>query len=190
MSALSVSLCMCVFVPGLIAGPTWYANGAISRCPAVAKRAQAIPAEYANKARKLDVQFCGVARGAAEAGPVTRKLLSFGRIQAVVFGAFGEGSRDAHGLVDRLASRRAAREWVRLGCRDEADAKEMVSRSLYRSWGIAALRAQARLKLSGLSHVGSGAQAASQRRSLGASYHARLREAHALQFRGRRGRRS
>ena len=74
-----------------------------------------------------------------------------------------------------------------MGCRDTSDAKTMLARYLYRSWGIAAARAQACLKLSGLSHVGAGAQVAAQRRAQGADYHARQREAYQLQHRAGRG---
>ena len=133
----------------LIAGPTWYAHGDLSRCAAVARRARAIPGEYAAKARELD-QVCGADPGAAESGPVTRKLLSFGRIQCLVFGAFGEASEDMHRLVDLLAGGRASRELVRMGCRDPNAAKAGLARYLCRSWGIMALRAQAGLKLGGM----------------------------------------
>ena len=37
-------------------------------------------------------------------GPVQRKLESFGNIKGLVFGAFGEGSKDVHSLVQSLAT--------------------------------------------------------------------------------------
>ena len=52
-----------------------------------------------------------------------------------------------------------------------------------------AVRAQARLKLEGLAHVGSGAVAAAARRTLGADFHRRAREAYLLHFAAERARR-
>ena len=82
----------------LIAGPTYYNRGDAGRCYAVARRALAIPGEYIAKTCNLDAQFCGVPCGSGVAGPVTQKLLSYGRLHCLVFGAYGEGSRDAHSL--------------------------------------------------------------------------------------------
>jgi len=172
----------------LIAGPTWYHHGDVSRCPAVARRARAIPGEYADKAKALDAQFCGVPRGADSIGPVLHKLLSYGRMRCLVFGAYGEGSADAHELVAQLAACRGARDWARLGCRSPSDAVALLARHLYRSWGLAVVRAQACLRLGGLAHVGPGASAATGRRAANAAFYARLREAYQLQHRGGYGR--
>ena len=165
----------------LVAGPTYYSHGGAGRCYAAARRARAIPGEYMAKARALDAQFCDVPRDSDAPGPVARKLLSYGRIHSLVFGAYGEGSKDAHGLVAQLATSRASRDWARLGCRDQKEAAATLARYLYRSWGIAAARAQACLRLAGLSHVGTGVVAAAGRRSANVAFHARVREAYQLQ---------
>ena len=69
-----------------------------------------------------------------------------------------------------------------MGFRDPQEAAASLKRSLYRSWGLMAMRGQARLKLRGLSHVGSGAVAARVRRAeSGAAHHLR-REAYQLHF--------
>ena len=57
----------------------------------------------------------------------------------------------------------------------------METKNLYRSWGIAAVRAQASLRVSGLSHVGTGAVAAAGRRTLNSDFQARIKEAYQLQ---------
>ena len=139
-------------------GPTHYASDDVRRCFAVEGRARAIPSEYRSKALRLDHLHCGSLEGAP--GPVTHKLAGYGRIWGLAFGAYGEASPDVHELAHVLATSCASRQWGRMGCRDPQEAAATLKRSLYRSWGLAAIRAQARLKLAGLSHVAAGASAA------------------------------
>ena len=170
------------------AGPTHYAHNDVHRCYAVAARAGAIPREYQTKALRLDHRHCGTPEGTP--GPVTQKLASYGRIRGLAFGAYGEASQDVHDLVSILAVNCASRQWVRMGSRDPEEAAATLKRSLYRSWGLMAMRSQARLKLAGLSHVGAGASAARARRTDAAAAHARRRAAYQLHFAAtRRGQR-
>jgi hypothetical protein len=161
-------------------GPSHYATGDVGRCHAVATRARAIPREYQTKALRLDHQHCGTPQG--HQGPVSLKLASYGRIWAFAFGAYGEASADAHELVRMLATTYASRHWARMGSRDPQDAAAAMQRSLYRSWGLMAVRGQARLKLAGLAHVGAGAHAASSRRAASEAFHDLRREAYQLHF--------
>jgi len=169
------------------AGPSHYARDEVRRGYAVEARAASVPQESRNKALRLDHQHCGSPEGTP--GPVTQKLASYGRIRGLVFGAFGEASPDVHELAEVLATSSASRQWVRMGSRDPLEAAATLKRTLYRSWGLMAVRAQARLKLAGLSHVGTGASAARARRSGATAAHARRREAYQLHFAAaRRGR--
>ena len=81
---------------------------------------------------------------------------------------------------------------MHMHCRDPDEAVASLSRSLYRSWGLMAVRGQARLKLAGLAHVGGGAVAAASRRGGAAAWHTRRRQAYQAHFAavdfGRRGR--
>ena len=120
-------------------------------------------------------------------GPVTQKLASYGRAHGLTFGAYGEASPDVHELVTVLAASCASRQWTRMGARDPQDAAATLKRSLYRSWGLMAMRGQARLKLMGLSHVGSGAAAARARRTDSTAAHSLRREAYQLHFAATRG---
>ena len=167
-------------------GRTWYVRGDTARCRAVAHRAREIPAEYVQKTRRLDGRSMSDPHGSP--GHVEQKLASYGRIHALAFGAFGEASQDVHSLVNDLACGRAARDWPRLLCRDQDVAKALLDRSLYRSLGLEAVRSQARLKLAGLSHVGTGVAAASRRRANSEAFHTRTREAYQLHHSGRRQR--
>ena len=65
---------------------------------AVDKRAEQLHQEYVAKARKADRKHLGVREG--DIGPVEGKLLSFERVQGVVFGAFGEASEFVNRLID------------------------------------------------------------------------------------------
>ena len=161
-------------------GPSHYQTGDVSRGHAVATRARDIPQEYRRKALRLDHQHCGAPEGTP--GPITRKLAGYGRVRGLAFGAYGEASQEVHDLAGLLATSYASRHWVRLRGRDPDDAAAAISRTLYRSWGLMAVRGQARLKLAGLAHVGAGATAASSRRSGAENFHARLREAYQLHF--------
>ena len=58
------------------------------------------------KARRADTLFVGTPAG--EVSPVERKLLSYERVQGLVFGAFGEASEPVHRLIDHLANSRVS----------------------------------------------------------------------------------
>ena len=71
---------------------------------AVDKRVGDLHQEYLNKARAVDQQYVGIKPGSV--GPVENKLLTYGRVQGVVFGAFAEASEPTHKLIDQLATSR------------------------------------------------------------------------------------
>ena len=123
---------------------------------------QAIPGEYAGKAQEVDERFCGAQPGAA--GPVTRKLQSFGAVKGLVFGAWGETSPDVEKLLSLFARTGAIRHWRSMRCNEEASAVGALAWLLRRRWALTALRENARVKLDRMAHVGRGAVAAAQRR--------------------------
>ena len=143
-------------------GTSTYPRGE-RRCEAVARRAEALPAEYATKAREADRRFCGTPRG--RVGPVERKLQSYGTVRGLVFGAWGEGSPDVERLLGTLAEQGAQRHWRAMRCPDAVAAKGAIAWLLRRRWAHTALREAARLKLERLEHAGQGAAAAARRRS-------------------------
>ena len=133
------------------------------RCEAVARRARALPGEYAAKARRIDQQFCDTPAGVT--GPVEAKLRTFDPVRGIVFGAWGEASPDTERLLARLASTGAARHWIDMRSRSPPDACGALAWLLRRRWGMTALREAVRLKLERLEFVGHGAAAAADRRS-------------------------
>ena len=155
-------------------GSSTYPPGT-QRCEAVARRARALPAEYAAKARGVDRKFCGTLP--ADVGPVEQHLRGFDPVRGLVFGAWGEASPDAEKLLTALAHIGAARHWRGMRCRDAGAAVGALAWMLRRRWALTALRENARLKLERLEFAGRGAAAAATRRVTG-------RAAHAMRARG------
>ena len=150
-------------------GPSTYSGGP-ERCGSVARRARALPAEYARKAREVDQRFCGTPAGSV--GPVEQKLRTYEPVRGLVFGAWGEASPDVEKVLTALADAGASRHWRGMRCRDRDAARGALAWMLRRRWGLTAVREAARLKLDRLEHVGRGAGAAARRRSVGRAAHA------------------
>ena len=87
-------------------------------------------------------------------------------------------------MLSAIARDYAERHWVNMSAREPSEAAATVARMLYCSWGMTAVRAQASLKLDGLAYVGTGAAAASRRRSAASAWHFRAREAYQLHHAG------
>ena len=144
-------------------GVSTYPPAAVARCGPVARRAEAVNGEYAAKARELDARHCGTARGFI--GPVEAKLRSHGPIRGLVFGAWSEASPAAHALLDAAIAVGARRHWRSMTCTSPDQARGVLAWLLHRRWGVTAARENARLLLSRLACVGSGAAAAAARRN-------------------------
>jgi hypothetical protein len=126
---------------------TWYPQrrlrGARGQC--VRERANAVHKTIVRQAKQLDEKYCGIASGAV--GPVQRKLLSFGPVVGIVFGAFGEVSEGVRELV-KLAARRAAEiHYTDMGAKTIKSAASALRTCFRRELAIANIRAHAHLKL-------------------------------------------
>ena len=73
----------------------------------VERRASKLANEYRASLAKYDRQFHGVREG--EVGPLVRRLQSYGKLEGLVVGPWGNGSRDLHDLVRTLAEEEGAR---------------------------------------------------------------------------------
>ena len=131
------------------------------RCRAVARRAEALPAEYARKAAKVDHDYCGTARG--KVGPVSARLRTFDPVYDLVFGSRGEASQDVHQLITALASAGACRLHDRSNDEGLAAIRSKLAWLLKRQLAISAVRCCARITLARLEMVGRVAYAASSR---------------------------
>ena len=82
----------------------------------VERRAVELPGDYRRPLAKLDTKYHGTL--ANQTGPLVRRLEGFGRLQGLVVGAWQEGSKDLHTLLDILADtkvRKRSRDWLE-GC--------------------------------------------------------------------------
>ena len=70
------------------------------------KRAGLIPGEYKRPLAALDTRYHRVEEG--QTGPLVRRLERFGNILTWVMGAWQEGSKDLHDLLDHLADHKVA----------------------------------------------------------------------------------
>lgn len=75
----------------------------------MARRARALPAEYAAKARRIAQGLCSTGRGSV--GPVEAHLRTYDPVPGLVFGAWGEASPDVDRLIARFAARGAETHW-------------------------------------------------------------------------------
>ncbi|KAH8090168.1 hypothetical protein JL720_6478 [Aureococcus anophagefferens] len=112
------------------------------------ERAGIINREYRLHAEKLDK---GPGRGF---GSFERRLGSFGSVVGFVAGYFGELSKGAHEVLAMAAEEIAERTWVEAGATSLDHAKSIQKQRLYREWGVASVRAVARIKIEGLGLIG------------------------------------
>ena len=98
-----------------------------------------------------------------------RKLLTFPKVEGIVFGNWGEASEATHQLVEELASSRARIADSQRGRRgqilSEEGVKGLAVGYIRRKLSIAAVRAQSHSLLGRLEGLGPGAVAAAGRRS-------------------------
>jgi hypothetical protein len=157
-------------------GDDAYSQAADARCAAVNRRAAAIPGEQLTKLRRLDAQH-GASDPDDRPGPLESKLISYGPVRGLVFGHWAEASEHVESLLSGCAYTGALRHGPAMGASDPIDALGTLAWLLRRRWGMAAWRANARLLLDRLEHVGRGAARANVRRAEAMEYAATARRA-------------
>ena len=133
---------------------------------AVDKRAEDLHDEYVSKAQQADQLYGLVEEG--RQGRVERKLLSFPKVEGLVFGNWGEASESVHSLVEHLATSRARvgepQARSRGGRLSEEGIKSVAVGYIRRRLSIAAIKAQCLTLLGRLEVMGPGAVLANNRR--------------------------
>ena len=163
-------------------GSSAYLRTAAARCNAVARWAAQLLGEHARKAKRVDDHYCGTAQG--ELGPVSTRLQAFEPVKGLVFGAWGEVSPDVAALLKALTAAGAERHWCSMTAPAPSQARGSLAWLLRRRWAMTAVRENARLLLSRLDQVGSGAHRAATRRIAAEGTAARARRASCWQCRG------
>ena len=115
---------------------------------AVAHRAHLEWAAYQRAARDLDTRFH------APRTPIHDRLMSFGQLRCLTFGAYGEGSPDVHHCIHAAARQRATSSWRSLGARTHAEAYTIWVQTYRRDVGLAIVREHARLRLHRIPFIG------------------------------------
>ena len=101
-----------------------------------------------------------------QAGPLVRRLQGYGKLEGLVVGPWGEGSKDMHSLVKVIAETKVANKARALG-RDMSDKELGIVVSQVRKYlSISFIRAQSLCLLNRLCFLGEGAVAAAGRRDL------------------------
>ena len=142
------------------AGISWHPRG--QKGTGVERRAATLPGDYKRELAKYDRRFHNATGG--EAGPLVRLLQSYGKLETLVVGPWGNGSKDLHQLVRTLAecrvsARARARGW-------EGPDWELgeVMGQIRRALSLDFVRAQALCTIARIGQLGEGARAAGQRR--------------------------
>jgi hypothetical protein len=158
-------------VKTLHVGKTTYLNLPLqarnTRGGAVQRRQDKVNKEYAKKAEKVDSKFNGTPQG--QQGPVAAKLSSFGRVHGLIFGAFGDVSKDVVDLVHYTAEHAAPHRWREMGAASSKDARNVLHMGIRRRIAVTCARGHARLKLDRLAAVTGDAFAGEQRRGAAAA---------------------
>mmetsp|Transcript_10293 Transcript_10293/g.34974 ORF Transcript_10293/g.34974 Transcript_10293/m.34974 type:complete len:1225 (-) Transcript_10293:3167-6841(-) len=113
-------------------------------------RAADVPREYAAACKDLDDKYHNAQGGD---GPFQRLLGEFPQVRALVFGVFGEASREVDIYLKDVA-RMGAAEWrLHLGARDDEHARGVLLQRMRQLVGVHAARASATLLLRRLQRV-------------------------------------
>ena len=108
-------------------------------------------------------------------GPLVQRLETWGELQGLVVGQFGEGSQHLHSLLRQLAEAKVLAK-ARASGEPALDSDVGISLSHYRRvLSTTAVRAQATCLLTRMGHLGVAAREAAQRRNLAVRQEAALR---------------
>jgi hypothetical protein len=134
-----------------LGGPAYRTRAArLIRGGAVESYADGVFPAYRRHARQID-QIPAARGGAGVApgvvGPCEARLLSYPPTHGLVWGGYAEASGAVHALQRHVAQGIAERQWRSMGARTRAEALGFVTAQVRRRWGIAAMRAQARMRI-------------------------------------------
>jgi len=113
------------------------------RCGGVEHRASTIHNEYVKKAVAADRKHNRHVSVNGSKGRMQVVLESFPKVKGLVVGPHGEGSEDLHYLLREIGGEWAGKSWQSMGTPSVAVAKGVIMARVYRSMGIAAVRAHA-----------------------------------------------
>ena len=145
--------------------PKWYPrSGECSRRKrGVERRSDKLPEEYRKPLTILDRRYHGTQGGGV--GPLVRRLESYGQLQGLVLGAFQEGSKDIHALLDTLADSQLKAKGLARGREGSNQERATILAGMRRRLSMAAAKGYSTCLLDRLSRVGEGHRQAARRRA-------------------------
>ena len=129
----------------------------------VKRRARNILGEYRRPLAALDTRYHRMAEG--QVGPLVRRLEGHGRLLTWVMGAWQEGSKDLHDLLDLLADAKVQALGLARGREATEWERAMILSGYRRILSTTAARASSGCLLGRLSRIGDGHRAAARRRA-------------------------
>ena len=144
------------------AGVSWFPRGVAGK--GTDRRAAGLTKLYKRKLIPLDARFHNTPVG--QTGPLVRRLESFGKLEGLVVGPWGDCSKDLHNMVKVMGENKVAVQ-ARATGREASDNELGVIISQIRKYlSTAFIRAQSLCLLNRLCYLGEGAKAAAGRRNL------------------------
>ena len=136
-------------------------------------RAKTLPREYKKKLQALDIRYHGVPMN--QEGPLVQRLDTWGELQGLVVGQFGEGSQHLHSLLRQLAESKVLAK-ARASGEPPLDSDVGITLSHFRRvLSTTAVKAQATCLLSRMGHLGGAAREAAQHGNLAVRQEAAIR---------------
>ena len=140
----------------------------------VERRAGLITGEYRRPLAALDTRYHGVEEG--QRGPLVRRLEGHGQLLTWVMGAWQEGSKDLHDLLDMLADNKVAVLGLVRGREASDHERAQILSGYRRTLSTTAARASSGCLLGRLAKVGEAHRAAARRRAWALREGERLQE--------------
>ena len=157
------------------AGISWYARGAKGR--GSDRRAAGLPKLYKRKLIPFDTRYHNTPGG--QTGPLVRRLESYGKLESLVVGPWGDCSKDLHSLIKTLGENKVAVQARATGRQASDNELGVIISQIRKYLSTAFIRAQSLCLINRLAHLGEGAVAAAGRRNLAKRLEfGRKREAH------------
>ena len=138
------------------------------------RRGVELPGEYRRPLAKLDVKYHGTVDD--QTGPLVRRLESYGRLQGLVVGAWQEGSKDLHTLLNILADTKVKKNGLARGIIGTDEEKAIHLSQFRRKLSLVAAKAQSACLIGKLAKVGVEFRQAAKRREWVRREEERLKE--------------
>ena len=160
------------------AGVSWFPRGV--RGKGTDRRAAGLQQQYRKKLMPLDTRYHHTPVG--QSGPLVQRLESFGRLEGLVVGPWGEGSKDLHSLVKVLGETKLAGRARAMGREGSDNELGVIIGQIRKFLSAAFIRAQSLCLLNRLGFLGEGAKAAAGRRDLAKSLEERRKRERVAHF--------